>query len=85
MIQPLQIKLVAQERGERIEIASGDFLGHEVGTLSCAVDASAERIPNTYSVNNRHFVGFTAALNACMSEAYAYVAAQTSAIATDEH
>lgn len=79
MIQPITIKLRRDELREIIEIASGDFLGHQAGVLSRAVDASAQPIGDTYAVNGRHYRGLNAALNACMAAAYEYVADQTSA------
>jgi len=84
MIQPLQIRLVSSRAHggshiERIEIATGPFLGHEAGTMSLAVDARGQVIENTYAVAGQHYAGMEAALNACMAAAYGYVAAETSA------
>jgi hypothetical protein len=80
MIQPIQIKLMSQSDSERIEIASGPFLGHEVGVLRALPCADGHV---RFQVNGALYLSFSAALNACMSAAYAYVAQQEEGEALD--
>lgn len=83
MILPISIRFRTQRfRGELIEIASGPYLGHFVGTMSPAVDPRGEVLPDTYSINNVHYVGLEAACHGAMAAAYAYVAAELSVAAT---
>lgn len=81
MIQPVQIRFRHTEGAEVIEIATGDYLGHEVGTMSYL----SGHTPPRYSVNGTKFFSFDAALHACMAEAYRYIAQQRDEEAADAY
>lgn len=70
MIPPLSIHL---RNDTGIEIASGPFLGHQVGTISYVSDGAGR---GPWLVNGHRFKGFSSALHQAMAEAYAYIARQ---------
>jgi hypothetical protein len=72
-MQPIQITLRPDGQSrEFIEIATGDFLGHQAGTLS--VDHVSGR--TEYTVNRVRWFTYEAATHAMVAAAYSYVADQ---------
>lgn len=72
-MQPIQIRLRRENGGgETIEIASGDFLGHQVGQMTVSYEGGSP----IYNVNGDRFYTYEGSAHAMVAAAYDYVAHQ---------